>query len=510
SGPGALYAACFLSFTVAGAPSWHLWTQVGVLGVAAATMFLCGMLAQLVASSLAAKRLFIVSAAPLVCYLVLTPAVAFGPQHPAEGLGIVACALLMIVYLAVLWRGQQRVLESVQASREQAEAASRAKTEFLATMSHEIRTPMNAVLGAADLLDRTELSAEQRAHVTMLQDGGAILMQVLNDVLDLSKIEAGKLSIARSTVDLHSLVRRCANFWAPRVADAGLEMRVEIAPGTPRHVSLDAIRTGQILFNLIANAIKFTADGTITLGAMVREDAAGDTEVVISVRDTGMGIGREALSRLFRPFEQADGSITRRFGGTGLGLAIGQRLAGLMAGEITAQSAEGMGSVFYLRIPAQVLEVEAAEPVDPEQAPQDLSAPLRVLVAEDNPANQRIIEHFLRPIGAVVTMVGDGAQAVEMLAMATFDVVLMDMQMPVMDGLEATRRVRAGGGPNAEAPIFALTANVMEAHRDACVAAGMSGHIAKPIDARLLLSSVLNAGMIAAAQRLDSERREVA
>ncbi len=502
-----LYAAAFLSFTVAGAPTWHLWTEVGVLGVAAATMFLCGMLAQLVASSLAARRLFLASASPLVGYLVLAPPLAFGMNHLAEGLGIVACAVAMTIYLAVLWRGQQAVLESVEASRAQAESASRAKTEFLATMSHEIRTPMNAVLGAADLLSRTELSEEQAEHVTMLQDGGAILMQVLNDVLDLAKIEAGKLAIEPTTVDLHALVNRCAAFWRPRVEDAGLDLTIEIAPDMARFVSLDAIRTGQILFNLISNAIKFTADGGITIGVQSAADAHGQAQVTLWVGDTGMGIAPDAMRRLFVPFEQADGSITRRFGGTGLGLAIGSRLAGMMGGEIDARSTEGAGTTFFLRLPAPVAQAPAEAP---EAHAIDMAdaglAVIRVLVAEDNPANQRIIDHFLRPISAQVTMVADGLQAVEAAGVAAFDVILMDMQMPVMDGLEATRRIRAGDGPNAGAPIFALTANVMDSHRKACEAAGMTGHIGKPIDARILLTNVLNAGTIAAAARHDGER----
>ena len=493
-GNGPLYVASFMSFAVAGAPTWHLWTQAGVLGAAAATMFLCGMLAQLVTSSLAARRLFIASVAPLITYLVVVPPLAFGPGRPVEAAAILACALLFIGYLSILWRGQQAVFEAIEQSRVQAEAASRAKTEFVATMSHEIRTPMNAVLGAANLLCRTELSSDQKGHVAMLQDAGAVLMQILNDVLDLSKIEAGKLTIERTRVDLHAMVRRCANFWEPRITDAGLELRVEIAPETPRTVVIDPVRTGQILFNLLANALKFTAHGTITLALRTGPDDDETPSILLSVVDTGIGIAPDAMQRLFAPFEQADNSITRRFGGTGLGLAISRRLASMMDGDLTAQSVEGAGSTFQLRLRAAIAEEGQADSKLPgEPSGNDAGIDLRVLVAEDNPANQRIIEHFLRPISAHVTLVDNGLQAVEALEIAIYDVVLMDMQMPVMDGLEATRRVRASAGPNADVPIFALTANVMEAHRDACREAGMSGHIGKPIDARLLLSTVLNA-----------------
>jgi len=498
--PMRLYGLSLLSYAVAGLPAWHLWTKTGELGIAAGTMFLSGMLVQLIISSLGARRLFWVSAAPLIAYMVLIPPLAFGAERLAEGLAGAACAVLLVSYMTVVWLGQQRAIDALGEARRQAvalqreaEAASQAKTDFLAAMSHELRTPMNAVLGAADLLGRTDLTEEQRGHVAMLSDGGSILMQVLNDVLDLAKIEAGKLDIDPANADIHDFVRRCAALWAPRAHDKNLMFEKVIRPGTPQFVVVDVTRTGQIVFNLISNALKFTEEGRVGLTLAAEETGPGLIDLVLTVSDTGIGMSAEVQQRLFNAFEQADGSTSRRFGGTGLGLSISQRLARMMGGSIHAESVGGQGPTFTLRLPCRVGEAMVAAPGSSLVDPDAVGPAARILVAEDNPSNQRVIELFLRPLGAEVTLVADGREALEALDRAPFDLVLMDMQMPVMDGLEATRRLRAGGGRNAGVPVLALTANVMESHRKACSEAGMNGHIAKPIDARLLLTAVLSA-----------------
>jgi len=497
-----IHVLYFLSFTVAGAPTWHMWTQVPYAGGAAAVMFLCGMIAQLAASSLAARTLFLCSIAPLAAYLLIVPPLALGPEHGLYAFAMICCALLFLVYLMIVWSGQQAVLAEFQRSRAQAQAASLAKSAFLASISHEIRTPMNAVLGAGTLLARTELSPEQREHVSMLQNGGAVLMQLLNDLLDLSKIEAGKMKLEPTALDLRGLVQGCCAFWRPSAVDGGLEFEVEVSPEAPRFVALDAVRIAQILSNLIGNAIKFTERGVIRVRVTAEPLEEGLTRLSFSVSDTGIGMSPEATSRLFAPFEQADGSITRRFGGTGLGLAISRKLARMMDGELSVVSEEGAGSTFTLQVPARLAEQAAPPSCDASEAEEERPhAPFRILLAEDNPANQRIIELFLRPMNAELTIVGDGLQAVEALALGSYDVVLMDVQMPVMDGLEATRRVRASGGPNAETPILALTANVLANQRAACAEAGMSGHIGKPIDPRALLTAVVNAGLEARSRR---------
>ena len=500
-GRALIYAVSIASFAVAGYPAWHLWTQAGTLGIAASTMFLCGMLVQQIVSTMAARKLFWFSAAPLMVYLVFIPPLVFGLSRLNEGIVASACGVILLTYLTVMWLGQQKALLALANSRRRAEdlqrtaeAASKAKTDFLAAMSHELRTPMNAVLGSAALLARTDLTAEQRGLVTMLSDGGSVLMHVLNDVLDLSKIEAGKLLIDPTTVDIHDFARRCAALWRANAQDKGLGFNLSISPRTPQYLTVDATRCGQIAFNLVSNAVKFTESGAVSLNLDAEETAPGAWTLVLSVTDSGIGMSRETLDSLFGAFQQADRSTTRRFGGTGLGLSISQKLAQMMGGEITAVSREGLGSIFTLRLPctaaSSVSPAVSAEVRPDTRQPRDSA---RILVAEDNPANQRIIDLFLRPIGAEVTLVENGQQALDALATGAFDLVLMDMQMPVLDGLEATRRLRAGGGPNADIPVLALTANVMEGHRQACEAAGMDGHIAKPIDARLLLAAVMSA-----------------
>ena len=498
--PRRIYALITLSYTVAGFPVWHMWTQAGEMGSAAATMFLAGMLVQLVVSSLDSGRLFWAGSSPLIGYLILVPTLAFGSERLREGLAVTGCAILLVFYLIILWRSQQRALVALRESRRTAEAAQRAaelasqaKTDFLATMSHEVRTPMNAVLGATDLLGRTNLTEEQQGLVTLLADGGAILMHILNDVLDLSKIEAGKLALDPTETDPHEFIRRCSAIWAPRARDKGLDFRLTIAKQVPPLVAMDALRVGQIVFNLISNSLKFTDTGKVTLELDLVPLAPGRADLLIRVSDTGIGMSQAAISQLFTAFQQADGSISRRFGGTGLGLSIGQKLAEMMGGEISVESTEGLGSTFTLRIPVAVTEARQVEPTPTAENSDETIPLLRILVAEDNAANQRIIDLFLRPLGAEVTIVGDGSQALDALAVTPFDLVLMDMQMPVMDGLEATRRLRSSTGINAQIPVIALTANVMEAQRKACFDAGMTAHVAKPIDARLLLSAVLAA-----------------
>jgi hypothetical protein len=508
--PFRLYGLSALAYAVAGFPAWHLWKAVGDLGIATATMFLCGMLVQLVVSSLGARRLFWASASPLIAYLLIIPPLAFGQARLVEGLAVSACGVLLVGYLTMLWLGQQRAIEALRASRlraeilqKEAEAASQAKTDFLAAMSHELRTPMNAVLGAADLLGRTDLTPAQKELLDMLADGGSVLMHVLNDVLDLAKIEAGKLSIDPSNTDVYDFVRRCGALWAPRAEDRGLGFRIQIAPDTPQFVSLDAARVGQIIFNLVSNALKFTEAGEVRLDLGSEPGADGEIILRLSVTDTGMGMSPDIQSRLFTAFQQADGSISRKFGGTGLGLSISQKLAQMMGGQITVSSQEAVGSTFSLTLTCPLGVAEDLETAEQQDDPDGPRQALRILVAEDNPSNQRIIDLFLRPLGADVTIVGDGQQALDALSTSRFDLVLMDMQMPVMDGLEATRGLRASGGPNAEIPVLALTANVMDVHREACRQAGMTGHISKPIDARQLLASVITAVDGSLASRLD-------
>jgi signal transduction histidine kinase/CheY-like chemotaxis protein len=398
-------------------------------------------------------------------------------------------AVLFLAYFAVGAKANRTHAAHLEAAKREAVAASAAKSAFLAMMSHEVRTPMNAVLGAAALLKASALTPAQQEQVDMLTDGGHVLMRVLNDILDFSKLEAKKLQIAPVHTDLGALLRRSGHLWSPVAAAKGLAFEVEAAPGAPQWIVADGARLAQIVNNLVSNAIKFTPTGSVTLSARIE---AGP-QLILCVTDTGIGMTPEVLGRLFSAFEQADNSIAREFGGTGLGLAISRNLAELMDGDIEVTSTLGEGTTFIVRVPVVLGEApKAAAPTAPLDASGLVN--LRVLLAEDHPVNQRLVTLFLEPLGVDLTIVGDGQAALDALAVAPFDVVLMDMQMPVLDGLEATRRLRASAGVNAGIPVLSLTANAMEAERDTCIQAGMDGHVAKPIDPSELIQALAVSG----------------
>jgi signal transduction histidine kinase/CheY-like chemotaxis protein len=407
------------------------------------------------------------------------------PGRAMAGFG----ALLFLTYFAVGAKANRTHAAHLEAVKREAVAASAAKSAFLAMMSHEVRTPMNAVLGAAALLKASTLTPAQQEQVDMLTDGGHVLMRVLNDILDFSKLEAKKLQIAPVDTDLGALLQRSGHLWSPVAAAKGLVFVVEAAPDTPQWIVADGARLSQIVNNLISNAIKFTPTGSVTLSARVEPGP----QLILEVADTGIGMNAEVLGRLFSAFEQADNSIAREFGGTGLGLAISRNLAELMNGDVEVASTLGAGTQFTVRVP--VILAEAPESLAPA-APLDTASllELRVLLAEDHPVNQRLVTLFLEPLGVDLTIVGDGQAALDALAVAPFDLVLMDMQMPVLDGLEATRRLRASDGINAAIPVLSLTANAMEAERDTCIQAGMNGHVAKPIDPNELIEALLTSG----------------
>ena len=489
------YALAATSFAVAGAPTWHMWTRCGELGIAGAVMFLCGMLLQLIVGSLSERRLFAVSAAPLIAYLLIVPLLAWSGPRLAEGLALTVGSLCLLSYLIALWAGYQKALARADANRRaaiaarhDAEQAARAKSDFLAAMSHEVRTPMNAVLGAAGLLRQTSLDAPQAEYVDMISNAGSVLMNVLNDILDLSKIEAGKFNIVASRTDLSALVKGCADLWGPQAAAAGLTFEVHIDPAAPTWVKVDAGRLNQILFNLLSNAVKFTDAGGVSLAVRATPLAPGRVELAFTVTDTGMGIAPDAMTRLFNAFEQADPSISRRFGGSGLGLAISQRLARLMDGHITARSEPGRGSVFEVSLPVMIDAPVAEAAAQPTAALPP--AGLRILVAEDNAVNRKIVEALLSPLQAAITFTENGVEALDVLRTQAFDIVLMDIQMPIMDGVEATRRLRSSDGPNARIPVVALTANVMEDQCRTYRMAGMDAEVPKPIDPRRLLAVI--------------------
>lgn len=408
---------------------------------------------------------------------------------------------LMLVLITWLRRAGRELVTTVTflqaseamaiAERERAEAANAAKSDFLATISHEIRTPLNAVVSAAHFLNRTDLTPLQAEHVEMLSEASNVLLSLINDVLDLSRIEAGKLAIEATPVELGRQMEALVALWQPRASDKGLALTLELADDLPECVVLDPLRVKQVLFNLLSNAVKFTDAGSVTL--KVRAEERASDVLVCEVVDTGPGIPEQHLGRLFEAFEQADAATTRRHGGSGLGLAICRRLAVLMGGELHAESTVGQGSAFRLELPLVVVERKGAPTAENQAGVNEGElGQLKLLVAEDHPANRRVVELMLEPFDCILTFACNGQEAVEAAAAGRFDVILMDMQMPVMDGIEATRRIRAGG-PNAETPIIALTANAMAQHLAAWAEVGVHALVSKPIDPRLLTSALTNA-----------------
>jgi len=399
-------------------------------------------------------------------------------------------------------RTQMMLQKSLVEAKEAAEEAARLKSDFLSTMSHEIRTPLNGVMGMADLLFDTRLDAEQVEFVRIIKTSADALRAIIDDILDFSKIEAGRLELESTDFSLRKVVQNSMDILAVKAREAGLTLVSNIDPMLPDHFNGDPVRIRQVLLNFLSNAIKFTKRGEIRVRAEPAPCDQSDEPrigVRLSVRDGGIGISEEAQARLFQAFTQADSSTTRRFGGTGLGLAICRRLVEAMGGQIGVQSVPGKGSTFWISVPlrpgkapptlaptlAPVVLAQNAADAPALRRPGTVLAPARpLLLAEDNPINQRVAVLVLKKLGYAVDVVENGAQAVREAATGRYALVLMDCQMPEMDGFEAAAAIRrAESGTGTHLPIVAMTANAIEGDRERCIAAGMDDYIPKPINA---------------------------
>ena len=404
------------------------------------------------------------------------------------GLSAAVCALLLMAggAAAMALRDSARVAAELAASRDEARAATQAKSAFLTMMSHELRTPLNGVLGMVHALTTTNLNARQRAHLDVIESSGRSLLLILNDILDLSKIEAGRLEVETVPFGLTQLLENVVALWGPPAAEKGLTLTLNLDPDLPAWAAGDPTRLRQVITNLLSNAMKFTDQGSICL----RVRGADNGLLRVEVIDTGAGIPAIVQARLFTDFSQADSSTSRRFGGTGLGLSISRRLCRLMGGDLVVSSVEGLGSTFR----ASVL-LGAAEPSAVAVEPESMEMPcLRILAVDDNAANRAVAEALLSALGLSVTLANDGAEALELLKRQAVDLVLMDINMPVMGGIEALRAIRRGEAGDPDIPIIALTADAMLGDRERYLAEGFDDHLAKPIEPTALIHMLLAAG----------------
>lgn len=422
--------------------------------------------------------------------LVIEPALY---QRASVRVGGVVLFLAAICFF--LWRRQKQLLErtrwleekvdertaTLEKAKHAAEAASRAKSEFLATMSHEIRTPMNGVLGAVQILDDSQLNRDQKKLVSVIRQSGEDLVAIVDDILSLAKVEAGMLSLERAPVQVQSLVETLIALFRPKAESKGVALRYSVDSGVPEYILGDPQRLRQVLLNLVGNAVKFTDRGEVRLRVTADPEKPS---ITFQVEDTGLGIPAEKIPTLFDPFVQADSSTTRRFGGSGLGLSIVQRFVLAMDGAIEVHSTPGLGSTFRVTLPCEA----AQAPPFPAPAETPLAAPppaasrgITVLLAEDNAVNQMIFQKMLIRLGCEVILARHGKEALEALKTADVDLVLMDCQMPELDGYQTTREIRAWGGPFATLPVIALTASAMAEDRQNCMDAGMNDFLSKPL-----------------------------
>jgi signal transduction histidine kinase/ActR/RegA family two-component response regulator len=464
-----------------------------------AALLLSGVVMNSVLTSSGSRAFFLTSVAPQAAYFMILPLLALrngsAPDH-AIALGVAGGLNVFAAMLA--WRQFARMLSGEQAAREAAESATEAKSAFIAMISHELRTPISAILaGSADL--ESDIDPRRRSNGALIGESARMMRTLLNDLLDLSKLEVGKMAVETIAYDVDAIMRDTAEFWSEPARRKGLELRLLGRTGAPIPVAGDPTRLRQILNNLLSNAIKFTETGAVALRFVAEPNAAGGHDLTVEVVDTGPGMTPEQQARLFTAFDQLGAATARTHGGTGLGLNISRQLARLMGGELEASSRAGHGATFTLRLTLEAATVASVVPETPTAPEADFAARLKVLVADDHQINRRAFSLMLESAGVNVTTADDGVEALERLGREAFDVILMDLNMPRMGGLEASGRLRRTSGPNRDTPIIALTASVTPGDVALCLGAGMNAFVMKPVDATELFNAI-NAVLDAASE----------
>ena len=415
---------------------------------------------------------------------VLLP--TFMGGYAGKPLALLAVSLLLLLlYVGASARANMRSADALSQAECDAKTANAAKSTFLAVMSHELRTPLNGVLGMARALAGTRLDPRQKRYVETIARSGDGLMTILNDILDISKIEAGRMDLDVAAFDLRALSQQVVDLWVETAGAKGLELTLDASPDLPDALLGDETRVRQILMNLVSNALKFTREGAVQVGLKAAPSADGDGAIEITVSDSGVGMTAEHLAGLFRPFAQAEASTARTYGGTGLGLAICRQLTAMMGGEINVESQTARGTTFRVWLPLPAAPADVAMPEDTVS----LHA-VSILVVDDNPINQTVARAVLEAAGAEIETASDGSEALERLRKGAFDLVLMDVHMPVMDGVEAVSRIRSGAAGRRDIPIIALTGEAMAGEEARLRALGFDALQAKPVQPASLILSV--------------------
>jgi len=480
----------FPSALVLGGLALALWTGAGVYGPALGVALIAGAMTNLIVLSRGSRVAFAASATPYGLYLLVMPLMDVGRvSSPLLATMMIAVGLIMLNIIGA-WvatedarKAQDEARDEAIRRRAEAEAAVEAKSAYVAAISHELRTPISAILAGAAELERTAVGGAGRSQARLINGAGQMMRALLDDLLDLSKIEVGRMEVESIPFNLRACMNDCLRMWRPQARDKGLKLRVEGASSLPDWVQGDPTRIRQVLNNLISNAIKFTAKGSVTVKLSAEQGATGVWSIHLACADTGPGMTTGQVSRLFTPFDQLDSGQARKHGGSGLGLAISRELARLMGGDLAVYSAPGEGAVFTLN-----LVLPAGEAPGVVREPEAVEA--RVLVVDDHAVNRQAITLVLAPLGIVPQTAASAEDGLDRLAHEVFDVVLMDVYMPDMDGREATRLLRGRAGPNRDVPVIAITASATERDWEACRQAGMTGHVAKPIEPSQLYAAL--------------------